>query len=484
MSPLEEPLAVVGVTGLATMGRNLARNLASRGHVVAVHNRSPERTRQLLAEHGHTGKFVGAESVRDFVADLQRPRTIIVMVKAGDATDETIEQLIPFMDAGDIIIDAGNAHYLDTRRREEWLQEFGIAHLGVGVSGGEQGALLGPSIMPGGRRDMYDRVAPLLESIAAEVDGSPCCRYIGPDGAGHFVKMVHNGIEYADMQLIAETYDALRAITGGTPRDIAEIFRSWQGTELDGFLIDITVQALESWDEHTDGPLIDVVSDHAGMKGTGTWTVEAAASLGVPVGAISEAVSARVLSSSVHLRAVPDVEPAARATSLPSPQHREDAVASARDALYAAKIVAYSQGLDLIKAASDRFGWDVDLGSVASVWRGGCIIRASLLEHIGAAYVANPDLPALAVDPALRKALDTRAAGWRRFVSAGVASGVPMPVSSSTLAYADTLRAHRLPTTLVQLQRDIFGAHTYRRIDRSGDFHRDWAGDGGERVSG
>jgi 6-phosphogluconate dehydrogenase len=484
MTPLDEPLAVVGVTGLATMGRNLARNLASRGHVVAVHNRSPERTEQLLREHGHEGTFVGSASVREFIGDLQRPRTVIVMVQAGDATDQTIEQLVPLMDAGDIIIDAGNAHYLDTRRREEWLQEFGIAHLGVGVSGGEQGALLGPSIMPGGRRDMYERVAPLLESIAAQVDGSPCCRYIGPDGAGHFVKMVHNGIEYADMQLIAETYDALRAITGGTPGDIAEIFRSWQGTELDGFLIDITIQALESWDETTDGPMIDIVSDQAGMKGTGTWTVQAALSLGVPVGAISEAVAARVLSSSAHLRTIPGAAARSASSSLLSQEDRDDAVAAARDSLYAAKILAYSQGLDLIKTASDHYGWDIDLGSVADVWRGGCIIRASLLEHIGAAYAQNPQLPALAVDPALREALDTRVPGWRRFVTAAVAAGVPMPVSSSTLAYADTLRAHRLPTTLVQLQRDIFGAHTYQRIDRTGYFHRDWAGDGGERISG
>jgi 6-phosphogluconate dehydrogenase len=337
--------------------------------------------------------------------------------------------------------------------------------------------------MPGGRRDVYERVAPLLESIAAQVDGSPCCRYIGPDGAGHFVKMVHNGIEYADMQLIAETYDALRAITGGTPRDIAEIFRSWQGTELDGFLVDITVQALESWDEVTDGPLIDVVSDQAGMKGTGTWTVEAALSLGVPVGAISEAVAARVLSSAAHLRSSTEVGPHAPTDNMLSQQDRDEAVSAARDALYAAKILAYSQGLDLIKAASDRFDWDIDLGAVAGVWRGGCIIRASLLEHIGAAYVENPQLPALAVDPAMREALVARIPGWRRFVSAAVAVGVPMPVSSSTLAYADTLRAHRLPTTLVQLQRDIFGAHTYRRTDRSGSFHRDWAGDGGERLS-
>jgi 6-phosphogluconate dehydrogenase len=476
------PLADVGVTGLATMGRNLARNLASRGHVVAVHNRSPERTRDLIGSHGHEGRFVAAESLQDFVDGLRRPRAVIVMVKAGDPTDQTIQALRPLLEPGDVVIDAGNAHYLDTRRRETTVRGAGIHFLGVGVSGGEQGALLGPAIMPGGDRGAYDLVAPLLESVAARADGAACCRHIGPDGAGHFVKMVHNGIEYADMQLIAETYDALRSITGATPAEIASIFRGWQGTELDGYLVDITVQALESWDDASDGPLIDVVADQAGMKGTGLWTVDAALDLGVPLGAISEAVTARLLSSSSHLRH----GGSATAAGAGTPLGEEDlavVVSSARAALYAAKIVAYSQGMDLVRAASDRFGWDIDLASVAGVWRGGCIIRASLLEHIRAAYLADPALRTLTADPALRVALQARSAGWRSFVRAAVGVGVPMPVSSSTLAYADTLGADRLPTTLVQLQRDIFGAHTYRRVDRGGEFHRDWSGDGAERVA-
>jgi 6-phosphogluconate dehydrogenase len=477
----ETPRADVAVIGLATMGRNLARNLASRGHVVAVHNRSTHRTAQLVQEHGHEGRFIPACSLSDLVATLRRPRKLIIMVEAGEPTDQMIAAVLPFLEAGDIVIDAGNSFYADTRRRESALRAAGISFLGVGVSGGEEGALLGPSIMPGGDRAAYDEVAPLLKSIAARVGGVACCRYVGPDGAGHFVKMVHNGIEYADMQLIAETYDALRVLTGYPPDAIASVFRGWQGTELDGYLVDITVQALESRDEISGSALIDVVSDQAAMKGTGLWTVESALSLGVPVGAISEAVTARMLSSSAHLRRAD--QRAQGALAPPAGRDLEDVIGSARQALYAAKIIAYAQGLDLIRAASDRFGWDVDLAAVAGIWRGGCIIRAALLDHITAGYLADPALPTLAADPALSEAVQERMPGWRRFVSAAVGAGVPMPVASSTLAYADALRAPRLPTTLVQLQRDIFGAHTYRRIDREGNFHRNWAGDGTERVA-
>ena len=358
----EQGNADIGVTGLAVMGRNLARNLARHGNVVALHNRSPERTRSLVSEHGDEGTFVPAESMKEFVASLGRPRAIIVMVKAGEATDTVIDELVPLLDEGDIVIDCGNAHFMDTRRREAALREHGLHFVGCGVSGGEEGALLGPSIMPGGSPESYQKLGPIFESIAAQVDGTPCCTHVGPDGAGHFVKMVHNGIEYADMQLIAEAYDLLRAGLGASAPEIAEIFRTWNEGDLDSFLIEITAQVLAHTDAETGQPFVDIVLDQAEQKGTGRWTVQSALDLGIPITGIAEATFARALSGHADQRAAAR---AAFGTGVTSPQIADTGafVDDVRRALYASKVVAYAQGFDHIAAGSDEYGWDIDRGA-------------------------------------------------------------------------------------------------------------------------
>ncbi|HEU4897286.1 MAG TPA: NADP-dependent phosphogluconate dehydrogenase [Actinomycetota bacterium] len=467
--------AHVGVVGLAVMGSNLARNFARHGRTVALYNRTQARTDALMADHGAEGDFVSSASVEDFVASLERPRRILLMVKAGRPTDATIDTLLPHLEAGDIVVDGGNAHFEDTRRREAALREHGLHFVGAGVSGGEEGALHGPSIMPGGSRESYDALGPLLEEISAKYEGEPCCAYMGTDGAGHYVKMVHNGIEYADMQFIAEAYDLLRT-AGLEPARIAEVFREWNTGDLDSFLIEITAEVLGHVDAATGRPFVDVVADAAEQKGTGRWTVQSALELGVPVNAIAEATFARSASGHARLR-----EAARAALSGPGPgagrvEDDKQLVEDVRAALWASKVVAYAQGLDQLRAASEAYGWGVDAATVAKIWRAGCIIRARLLERIRQAY-ADPDLPTLLADPGVAQELGQAQDGWRRAVALAATAGVPVPGFASALAYYDTARRERLPAALVQGLRDLFGAHTYQRVDRDGVFHTLWSED-------
>ena len=473
-----EATAAIGVTGLSVMGRNLARNLARHGYTVALHNRSVARTRSLVADHGDEGTFVPSESMADFVASLQRPRAVIIMVKAGQPTDAVIDELVPLLDKDDIVIDAGNAHFVDTLRREKALAEVGLHFVGTGVSGGEEGALLGPSIMPGGSAQSYEKLGPIFESIAAQVDGTPCCVHIGPDAAGHFVKMVHNGIEYADMQLIAEAYDLLRSGLDASPAEIADIFREWNTGELESFLIEITADVLAHTDAETGKPFIDVVADQAEQKGTGRWTVQSALDLGIPITGIAEATFARSLSGHVDQRKAAQETYDGRAADVAPAglvEDRKQFVEDVRNALYASKIVAYAQGFDHIVAGSNEYNWGIDLGAIATIWRGGCIIRARFLDRIREAYADNAELPSLLVNPYFADAVVNGFESWRRVLVTAVRAGVPTPTFSSSLAYLDALRRHRLPAALIQGLRDNFGAHTYRRIDKDGTFHTLWA---------
>ncbi|WP_172381480.1 NADP-dependent phosphogluconate dehydrogenase [Streptomyces sp. MNP-20] len=472
--------AQIGVTGLAVMGRNLARNFARNGFTVAVHNRTAAKARALVEEFGDEGEFVCTETAKDFVAALERPRRLVVMVKAGEPTDAVIKEFAPLLEPGDMIVDGGNAHFADTRRRERELRELGIHFVGTGVSGGEEGALNGPSIMPGGSAESYAALGPMLEKISAKAaDGSPCTAHIGPDGAGHFVKMVHNGIEYADMQLIAEAYQLLREVAGYSPAEIADIFRTWNRGRLDSYLIEITAEVLAHVDAATGKPFVDVVADQAEQKGTGRWTVQIALDLGVPVSGIAEAVFARSVSGHTDLRA------ASRGLAGPAaaPLSKEEAAAFAdrvEQALYASKIVSYTQGFHEIAAGSAEYGWDIDLGAVASIWRGGCIIRAAFLDRIRAAYDARADLPSLLADESFAREIGAAQDDWRAVLVAATTQGVPAPGFAAALAYYDALRAERLPAALTQGQRDYFGAHTYRRTDREGSFHTLWGGDRSE----
>lgn len=471
--------ARIGMVGLGVMGGNLARNLARSGHPVALYNRTTARTDEFLGAYGQEGPFVGTRSPRELVDALERPRRVMLMVKAGSATDAVIEEFAPLLEAGDVIIDGGNAHFTDTRRRGAALRERGIHFLGTGVSGGEEGALHGPSIMPGGPAEAYAALAPMLSDIAAKVDGDACVTHVGPDGAGHFVKLVHNGIEYADMQLIAEAYDLLRRAGGLSPAEIAEVFRGWNGGRLSSYLVEITAEVLAHTDPATGRPFVDVVADAAEQKGTGRWTVQDALDLGVPVNGIAEAVFARSLSGHTGLRA------AARRLPGPGPGRvsGEGLAEDVEQALYASKIVAYAQGFDHIRAGSDQYEWGVDPGAVASIWRGGCIIRAGFLDRIRAAYDLDPQLPTLLAAPHFADALGGAQSAWRRTVALATGTGVPVPGFAAALSYYDGLRADTLPAALVQAQRDYFGAHTYRRVDRDGGFHTRWGGDRAEEPA-
>ncbi|HHU44325.1 MAG TPA: NADP-dependent phosphogluconate dehydrogenase [Actinomycetales bacterium] len=475
-------LAQIGVVGMAVMGSNIARNFARNGNTVAVYNRSPEKTRAVIAEHGDEGTFIPSETIEDFVASLERPRRALIMVQAGPATDAVIAQLADLMQPGDIIIDGGNALYTDTIRREKEIRERGLHFVGAGISGGEEGALNGPSIMPGGPAESYESLGPLLESVAAVVDGVPCVTHIGPDGAGHFVKMVHNGIEYADMQVIGEAYHLLRYAAGMEPAEIAETFREWNSGDLDSYLIEITAEVLAQVDAETGKPLVDVIVDAAGQKGTGRWTVKAALDLGVPVTGIGEAVFARALSGAIAQReATVPALPSGELTTLDAlGVDKEGFVEDVRRALYASKLIAYAQGFDEIKAGSDEYGWDVDPRDLATIWRGGCIIRAKFLDRIREAYDTNPDVESLLLDPYFKNEMGGLLDAWRRVVVAATQLGLPVPVFSSSLSYYDSLRAERLPAAVIQGQRDFFGAHTYRRVDREGSFHTLWSGDRSE----
>jgi 6-phosphogluconate dehydrogenase len=473
--------AQIGVTGLAVMGRNLARNFARHGHTVALHNRTYGRTKELVENFGHEGSFLPAQSAEDFVASLERPRRVVIMVKAGPATDAVIDEFAPLLEEGDMLIDAGNAHFADTRRREAALKARGLHFVGTGVSGGEEGALHGPSIMPGGSKESYESLGPLLEDISAKVDGEPCCVHVGPDGAGHFVKMVHNGIEYADMQLIAEAYDLLRQVGGHSPAEIAEVFSGWNSGRLGSYLIEITAEVLKQTDAVSGKPFVDVVVDQAEQKGTGRWTVQAALDLGVPVSGIAESVFARALSGG------PEVRKAAADAGLPGPTatagaHGGDLQADVEQALFASKIVAYAQGFQQIQAASKEYGWEIDPGAMAKIWRDGCIIRAKFLDFIKQAFDKSPELSTLLVDEYFLDAVSGAQDAWRRVVATAAQQGIPAPGFASALAYYDGLRAERLPAALIQGQRDFFGAHTYQRIDKPGAFHTLWATDDRKEV--
>jgi 6-phosphogluconate dehydrogenase len=466
-----------GLTGLATMGANLARNVAHHDIPVAVHNRTASRMQRFIDEHGSEGPISGHESTEDWVRCLARPRVLMSMVQAGPATDAVVDEIAQYADAGDIIIDGGNANYRDTQRRHARLAEHGIHFLGVGVSGGEEGALNGPSIMPGGNREPYDQsVKPIFEAIAAQVDGTPCCTYVGADGAGHYVKMVHNGIEYADMQLIAETYDLLRHGAGLEVPQIADQFRDWNDGELESFLIEITARVLAKTDDATGRPLVDVILDAAEQKGTGRWTAQDALELGVPLTGITEAVFARTLSALKQQRVH-----AADVLAGPTGQAADASLADdLQHALYASKIVSYAQGFAQMAAAADSEGWNIDLGSMATIWRGGCIIRARFLDRIREAYEREPGLPNLMLADFFAQALERAQDPWRRVVARAAELGIPTPAFSSSLAYYDGYRRARGPASLIQGLRDLFGAHTYHRVDREGTFHTLWGADGRE----
>lgn len=470
----------VGLVGLAVMGENLALNMLEKGFSVAVHNRTADRIDAFLARASAEGfaRTHGAVSAQAFVASLKRPRRIIMMVKAGQPVDDTIAKLRPWLEPGDMLIDGGNEHFTNTERRFRELSPSGIHYLGMGVSGGEEGARHGPSLMPSGPKEAFDSLAEVVTRIAAQVEGpggGPCVTYIGPGGSGHYVKMVHNGIEYGDMQLIAESYDVLRRVGGLSNSELSDVFSAWNESELESFLIEITARIFKTPDSDGAGELIDKVLDSSGMKGTGKWTVLDAVELGVPIPVIASAVDARVLSSQKAARVA-----ASQKLSGPNPRplsqtERAQLVDDVRAALYASKACSYAQGLRLLQVASQTRNWNLPLGEIAAIWRGGCIIRAQFLSRIKAAFDRDPQLPNLLLDPSFASELLTRQAAWRRVVGLSAEYGVPTLAMSGALSYYDTIRQERLPACLIQCQRDLFGAHTYERIDKPGTFHTDWA---------
>ncbi len=474
-------LADIGVMGLAVMGANLARNAARKGFGVAVYNRHGGRTDELIDNYGSEGRFFPAKQVADFVAQIARPRPIIIMVKAGKPVDEVIEELIPHLDEGDIIIDGGNSLFTDTNRRFHYLTEKKLRFIGMGVSGGEEGALEGPSMMPGGTREAYARIEPIVTRMAAQVDGEPCCTYIGTEGSGHFVKMVHNGIEYADMQLITEAYDLFKTVYGLDAGAISKIFADWNTGELNSYLIEITAAVLAKLDD-TGKPLVDSIVDEAEQKGTGRWTAQSALDLGIPLTSITEAVFARALSARRSARAEAEkLLPHPATATLPIDQAEIDAI---RDALYASKIVAYAQGFEQLTVASQQYGWDLKLDELATIWRGGCIIRARFLNRIREAYKSGGGAANLILEDYFRDAVLKAEPAWRKVVALAVEKGIPVPAFASSLAYYDGLRRARGPANLLQGLRDYFGAHTYARLDKPGKFHTRWSQDGyGVRVS-
>ncbi|WAA09394.1 NADP-dependent phosphogluconate dehydrogenase [Fervidibacillus albus] len=462
----------IGVIGLAVMGKNLALNIESRGYSVAVYNRSPEKTKDFMANEGKGKDFVGAYSIEEFVNALERPRKILLMVKAGAATDATIEQLKPYLEKGDILIDGGNTLYKDTMRRNKELDETGIHFIGTGVSGGEEGALKGPSLMPGGQREAYDLVAPIFEAIAAKAEGDPCVTYIGPNGAGHFVKMVHNGIEYGDMQLISEAYFILKNVLGMDAKELHEVFSEWNDGELNSYLIEITADIFTKMDEKTGKPLVDVILDKAGQKGTGKWTSQNALDLGVPLPLITESVFARFISAIKEERVKASKE--LTGPNVHFDGDRAELIEAVRKALYMSKICSYAQGFAQMRAASNEYEWNLDYGKIAMIWRGGCIIRAQFLQKIKEAYDRNSELENLLLDPYFKEIAISYQSALRKAVSLAVANGIPVPAFSSAIHYYDSYRSENLPANLIQAQRDYFGAHTYERKDQEGVFHTKW----------
>lgn len=473
----------IGLIGLAVMGENLALNIASKGFSVSVYNRTADKVKRFVEGRGKGKNILGTYGIREFVESLKTPRKILMMVRAGNPVDELIDQLIPYLSDGDVLIDGGNSHYLDTARRTRYLEQKGFYFIGTGVSGGEEGALKGPSIMPGGSSEAWPLVKPIFQAIAAKTeDGSPCCDWVGEDGAGHFVKMVHNGIEYGDMQLICESYHLMKELLGYDADTMGEVFEEWNKGELKSYLIEITSHIMRVRDD--DGtPLVDKILDAAGQKGTGKWTVMAALDHGVPLTLIGEAVFARSLSAMKEERVK-----ASGVFSKPrviSPENHKAFREDIRKALYASKIVSYAQGFALMRAAAKSYGWHLNYGGIALMWRGGCIIRSAFLEKIREAFDNNPSLENLMLDGFFRQALERSQESWRKVVAQAVQNGIPVPAMASALSYYDGYRTARLPANLLQAQRDYFGAHTFERIDRPrGEFfHHDWTGHGGGTPS-
>ncbi len=461
----------IGVIGLAVMGKNLALNLESRGFEVAVYNRSYSKTADLAAEAKGRNLY-GYEQLADFTASLAKPRKVLLMVQAGNPTDATIEQLIPLLEEGDIIIDGGNAYFADTERRAKQLAEHGLRFVGSGVSGGEQGALEGPAIMPGGEKAAYAEIEPFLKAISAKVDGDACCTYIGPGGAGHYVKMVHNGIEYGDMQLICEAYQLLKDVIGADAGELHSIFKEWNEGELNSYLIEITEQIFTKTDPETGKPMVEVIKDSAGQKGTGKWTSQNALDLGVPLPVITESVFMRFLSSLKEERIH-------ASTLFDKPEvtfkgDRKQFIELVRKALYASKICSYAQGFAQMKQASDQYNWGLECGSIAMIFRGGCIIRAQFLDKIKAAFEKDASLPNLLVDDYFRNIVNEYQSAWREVVSIAALNGIAIPAFSAALSYFDAYRTPVLPANLLQAQRDFFGAHTFERLDKEGVFHFEW----------
>ncbi|UQO36527.1 NADP-dependent phosphogluconate dehydrogenase [Burkholderia cepacia] len=465
----------IGVIGLAVMGRNLALNIESRGYAVSVYNRSREKTDELIAEFPGRN-LVPTYTLEEFVASIETPRRILMMVKAGEATDATIASLKPLLEKGDVLIDGGNTHFTDTIRRNQELAQSGLHFIGTGVSGGEEGALRGPSIMPGGQRDAYDLVEPILKQIAAKApsDGEPCVAYMGPDGAGHYVKMVHNGIEYGDMQLIAESYSVLKDVAGLTNDELGAVYTEWNQGELDSYLIEITSKIFGKKDEETGKHLVDVILDRAAQKGTGKWTSQNALDLGVPLPLITESVFARVLSS-LKTERVAASKILSGPAAAPFDGDRAAFVEAVRRALYLSKVISYAQGFAQLRTASEEYGWNLDLGTIAKIFRAGCIIRARFLQKITDAYAKDPALANLLLDPYFKDIAANYQASLRDVVVAAVKAGVPVPAFASAVAYFDSYRSERLPANLVQAQRDFFGAHTFERTDKPGSFHANWS---------
>jgi 6-phosphogluconate dehydrogenase len=464
----------IGLVGLGVMGENLALNIEEKGFPIAVYNRTSDKVDEFI--NAHAGKKVkGCRAPKELIEGLEKPRRILMMVKAGKPVDDTIASFEPYLDEGDILIDGGNEFFTETVRRGEALAQKKVLYVGMGVSGGEEGARHGPSLMPGGPRVAYDALAPILTQIAAQVDDGPCVDYMGPGGAGHYVKMVHNGIEYGDMQLIAECYDVLRTLGGMSVKELAETFAEWNEGELQSFLIEITAKVLRKKDDQTGKPLVDMILDATGMKGTGKWTVQQAAELGSPLPTIASSLEARMLSAQKAERvaaskilAGPKPEPAANVD-------KKQLVEDVRHALYASKICSYAQGMRLLATAGKAYAWDLQLGRIARIWKGGCIIRAKFLDRIKQAYERDANLTNLLVDGEFTKELGERQPGWRRVLGLAIQAGLPMPTMTASLAYYDGYRRERLPANLTQAQRDLFGAHTYQRIDREGSFHTDWS---------
>lgn len=464
-----------GVIGLAVMGKNLALNVESRGYSVAVFNRTYKKTEDFMANEAKGKNFFGAETIEEFVESLEKPRKIMLMVKAGQATDKTIETLRPLLDEGDIIIDGGNTFFQDTIRRNKELDESGIHFIGTGVSGGEEGALKGPSIMPGGQAEAYKHVAPILEAISAKVDGDSCVTYIGPNGAGHYVKMVHNGIEYGDMQLISEAYFILKHVLGLSAEELHDVFKDWNQGELDSYLIEITTDIFTKKDDETGKPMVDVILDKAGQKGTGKWTSQSALDLGVPLPVITESVFARFISALKDERVkASKILSGPSAASVPYEGDKKELIEAIRQALYMSKITSYAQGFAQMRTASEEYDWNLDYGEIAMIWRGGCIIRAQFLQKIKEAFDRDKDLANLMLDDYFKDIVEKYQSSLRKVLSVAMERGIPVPGFAGALAYYDSYRTETLPANLIQAQRDYFGAHTYERVDKDGVFHTEW----------